>query len=78
VAEGRPDARFQAGSALTLALDAARTNTSVNIQNHGGIGFTDEHDSGLMLKRAAALAAATGPEADRVDAVVSPTRTVFA
>jgi alkylation response protein AidB-like acyl-CoA dehydrogenase len=78
VEEDRPDARFQAGAALTLALSAAGANTTVNIQNHGGIGFTDEHDSGLMVKRAAALAAATGPEDDRLDAVTSPTSTVFA
>jgi alkylation response protein AidB-like acyl-CoA dehydrogenase len=74
---GRPDARFQTASALTLTLDAAATNSAVNIQNHGGIGFTAEHDAGLILKRAVALAAAAGPETDRLDAMIRPTRTLF-
>lgn len=78
VEEDRPDARFQSGSALTLALEAAKANSTVNIQNHGGIGFTEEHDSGLILKRAAALATAAGSETDRLYAVNSPTSTVFA
>jgi alkylation response protein AidB-like acyl-CoA dehydrogenase len=78
VDSGRPDARFQTASALTLTLDAARTNSAVNIQNHGGIGFTAEHDAGLILTRAVALAAAVGPETDRLDAMILPTHTLLA
>jgi alkylation response protein AidB-like acyl-CoA dehydrogenase len=73
----QPDARFQSAAALTLALDAARSNVAVNIQNHGGIGFTDEHDAGLMLKRATALAAAVGSDSDRLDAMTTPSPTLF-
>jgi alkylation response protein AidB-like acyl-CoA dehydrogenase len=78
VEEARPDARFQSAAALTLALDAARRNVTLNIQNHGGIGFTAEHDAGLMLKRVTALAAAVGAESDRLDAMTTPNPTVFA
>lgn len=56
-------------SALTATLckahlsevghDLVRTATEV----HGGIGFTDEHDIGLYLKRAMALSAQYGNEA---------------
>jgi alkylation response protein AidB-like acyl-CoA dehydrogenase len=71
VGGGRTDARFHAAAALTLALETARTNVMVNIQNHGGIGFTDEHDAGLLLKRATAVAASVGPETDRLAAMTT-------
>jgi len=77
VDEGWPDARFQSAAALTLALEAARANVKVNVQNHGGIGFTEEHDAGLMLKRATALSAAVGPEVDRLDAMTAPHPSTF-
>ena len=77
VAERRVDARFQAASALTLALDAARSNTVVNVQNHGGIGFTAEHNAGMLVTRMVALESAAGPETDRLEAIVLPTRTIF-
>lgn len=47
-----PDAAFQAAAARLIAADAALRNAAVNIQNHGGIGFTGEHDAHLFLKRA--------------------------
>jgi alkylation response protein AidB-like acyl-CoA dehydrogenase len=74
---GRTDARFQSASALTLALTAARENTSVNIQNHGGIGYTHEHDAGLYLKRVVPMAAALGNPAQWLEAVLQQERTVF-
>jgi len=46
------DAGFQASAARLIAADAALRNAAVNIQNHGGIGFTGEHDAHLFLKRA--------------------------
>ena len=40
--------------------------TKSAIQMHGAIGFTDEHDAGLYLKRAMTLAAWLGnPAAQR-------------
>jgi alkylation response protein AidB-like acyl-CoA dehydrogenase len=77
VDEGWPDARFQCAAALALALEAARVNVAVNVQNHGGIGFTDEHDAGLYLKRAAALAAAVGDDSSRVAALTAPNPSIL-
>ena len=38
-------------------MPAAVSNASLNIQVHGGIGFTWEHDAHLYLRRATAIAA---------------------
>jgi alkylation response protein AidB-like acyl-CoA dehydrogenase len=46
-----PDATFQASAAHLLAVEGASRSTADNIQNHGGIGFTWEHDAHLFLKR---------------------------
>ena len=46
-----------AGAALSLTKSA--------IQLHGGIGYTDEHDIGLYFKRAIALAAQYGNQAQQ-------------
>jgi alkylation response protein AidB-like acyl-CoA dehydrogenase len=45
-----------------LAVPAAVSNASLNIQVHGGIGFTWEHDAHLYLRRAAAIAAVLDTE----------------
>lgn len=39
-------------AAVLLAERAARANVDANIQLHGGIGVTDEHDAHLLMKRA--------------------------
>jgi alkylation response protein AidB-like acyl-CoA dehydrogenase len=44
-------------SAAALALPAFYRNAQLNIQVHGGIGFTWEHDGHVLLRRAATLAA---------------------
>jgi alkylation response protein AidB-like acyl-CoA dehydrogenase len=58
-ATGTGDAQlaFSAAIAATLAIPAAVQNAQLNIQVHGGIGFTWEHDAHLYLRRAAAIAA---------------------
>ena len=43
---------YTAAIASTLAIPAAVQNAQLNIQVHGGIGFTWEHDAHLYLKRA--------------------------
>ena len=43
--------------AAALALAAADECAQLNIQVHGGIGFTWEHDAHLYLRRATALEA---------------------
>jgi alkylation response protein AidB-like acyl-CoA dehydrogenase len=44
-------------SAAALALPAFYRNAQLNIQVHGGIGFTWEHDGHVLLRRAATLTA---------------------
>ena len=53
---------YTAAIAATLAVSAAVTDASLNIQVHGGIGFTWEHDAHLYLRRAAAIAAVLDAE----------------
>jgi alkylation response protein AidB-like acyl-CoA dehydrogenase len=58
-----PDAPLRALIASRVKArcsDAALKITRETIQLHGGIGFTDEHDIGLYLKRALTLAAWLG------------------
>jgi alkylation response protein AidB-like acyl-CoA dehydrogenase len=50
--EGREDAPLQVECALFVAGSAALDNAGKNIQIHGGIGFSDEADPHLFLKRA--------------------------
>jgi alkylation response protein AidB-like acyl-CoA dehydrogenase len=53
---------YAAAVAAVLAVPAAVGNANLNIQVHGGIGFTWEHDAHLYLRRAAAIAAVAGAE----------------
>ena len=53
---------YTAAIAATLAVPAAVADASLNIQVHGGIGFTWEHDAHLYLRRAAAIAAVLDAE----------------
>ena len=58
--EGRADAALQVECALFVAGTAALENAGKNIQIHGGIGFSDEADPHLLLKRAQLLVAIAG------------------
>jgi alkylation response protein AidB-like acyl-CoA dehydrogenase len=53
--EGRRDMDAHIDAAKHLANEAAVTNADVDIQLHGGIGVTDEHDAHLLLKHALLL-----------------------
>jgi alkylation response protein AidB-like acyl-CoA dehydrogenase len=53
---------YTAAMAATLAMPAADHNAQLNIQVHGGIGFTWEHDAHLYLRRATALEAIVDAE----------------
>ncbi|WP_030170987.1 acyl-CoA dehydrogenase [Spirillospora albida] len=57
---------YTAAMAASLALEAAVRNGQLNIQVHGGIGFTWEHDAHMYARRAHALAAILDPEAAAV------------
>ena len=52
---------YTAAIAATLAVPSAVQNAQLNIQVHGGIGFTWEHDAHLYLRRAAAIPAMLQP-----------------
>ncbi|MGB6058551.1 MAG: acyl-CoA dehydrogenase [Microthrixaceae bacterium] len=49
--------------AAVLAMSAADQNAQLNIQVHGGIGFTWEHDAHMYLRRATVIESITGLEA---------------
>ena len=53
--EGRADAEVHLDAAKHLANLAAQANADANIQLHGGIGVTDEHNAHLLLKHAMLL-----------------------
>lgn len=52
VLEGRTDAAFHAHAARAMAAQAAIENAHINVQNHGGIGFTLEHTAHRYVTRA--------------------------
>jgi alkylation response protein AidB-like acyl-CoA dehydrogenase len=56
-----------AATALALAVPAFAANASLNIQVHGGIGFTWEHDAHLLLRRAITLQVLFDPAAAERD-----------
>jgi alkylation response protein AidB-like acyl-CoA dehydrogenase len=64
-AASRDDKEFSltAAMAAALALPAGDLDAQLNIQVHGGIGFTWEHDAHLYLRRATALEAVVDVEA---------------
>ncbi|MDG2001803.1 MAG: acyl-CoA dehydrogenase [Novosphingobium sp.] len=53
--ESRGDASAHIDAAKHLANEAAMGSADANIQLHGGIGVTDEHDAHLLLKHALLL-----------------------
>jgi 3-oxochol-4-en-24-oyl-CoA dehydrogenase len=61
--EGNDQLTYAAAIAAALALAAGDECAQLNIQVHGGIGFTWEHDAHLYLRRATALESFVDPEA---------------
>jgi alkylation response protein AidB-like acyl-CoA dehydrogenase len=59
-AEDEGQFRLIAAAAATQAFPAYVRNAELNIQVHGGIGFTWEHDAHLHLRRAGAVRAILG------------------
>ena len=59
--------RLIAAAAATLALPAYVRNAELNIQVHGGIGFTWEHDAHLHLRRALTVQAVLGGDQSATD-----------
>jgi acyl-CoA dehydrogenase len=58
-----------ARTALAAACDAADAATGDALQTHGGIGFTWEHPSHVLLKRARARRALLGSRSRQLDAI---------
>ncbi|WP_375482527.1 acyl-CoA dehydrogenase family protein [uncultured Jatrophihabitans sp.] len=71
VQESLPAAAFDATAALTVAGSAALTNARDNIQNHGAIGFTEEHTAQRYLKRAHVLLTTFGTTAGRREGLLA-------
>jgi alkylation response protein AidB-like acyl-CoA dehydrogenase len=61
--EGEAQFRLVAAVAAALAFPAYARNAELNIQVHGGIGFTWEHDAHLHLRRALVVAGLFGGDA---------------
>lgn len=68
-AAGEDEEQFTliAAAAATLAFPAYVRNAELNIQVHGGIGFTWEHDAHLHLRRALTVQALLGGDAPATD-----------
>ena len=71
VRDGRPEAALLWPAARTVGADHALRNCADNIQNHGGIGYTAEHDAHLYLKRTQVLADLLLPREDLRAAVLA-------
>ncbi len=71
--DARGDEALQVEAALLLAGEAALGNARRNIQIHGGMGFSDEADPHLLLKRAHVhIAIAGGSEAAAARVAAAP------
>ena len=66
-ADGDHQFRVAAASAAALAFPAYVRNAELNIQVHGGIGFTWEHDAHLHMRRAMVSNALFGGDAPAVE-----------
>jgi len=77
VAGRTDDAVFQSAAAKSVSTKAAKLNTVDNVQNHGAIGFTLEHDAGLFARRAHMLEFALGGEVAAVPALLAVDRHRF-
>ena len=73
----RPDADFLVDSAFVRAATAALDNAGKNIQIHGGIGFSEEADAHLFLKRAQLLIAIGGGVEAAIDRLGAPADTML-
>lgn len=68
-ASGEDESQFRlvAAAAAALAFPAYVRNAECNIQVHGGVGFTWEHDAHLHLRRALSVQALLGGDGPATD-----------
>ncbi len=71
VQAGSPDAALHVAAAKALAGEYAVANAFDNVQNHGGIGVTWEHDAHLFVKRANVAASTFGGRTEQLAAVLA-------
>jgi alkylation response protein AidB-like acyl-CoA dehydrogenase len=71
LADDRPDAAFAVHAARSVAGDAAIANARVNVQNHGGIGFTWEHTAHRFVTRAEVRSRTLGDRGDHLAALLA-------
>jgi len=64
-----PEADLMLEAAHAVAHDAATRNVDDNIQLHGGVGITEEHDAHLFMKRAQLLGQWFGSVAVTLDRI---------
>jgi alkylation response protein AidB-like acyl-CoA dehydrogenase len=68
---GSADADLHVAAAKALAGEYAIANAFDNVQNHGGIGVTWEHDAHLFVKRANVAASTFGGRTEQLAAVLA-------
>ena len=73
IGEQQTSSEVTAAAAFAKAAETAITTARTMIQMHGAMGFTDEHDAGLYLKRAVSIANAYGSAANHRNAVAART-----
>lgn len=66
------DAVLHAAAATTMASVAARRNAADNVQNHGAIGFTQEHSAGWYVRRAQVLHQCIDPRGTSARVLAAP------
>lgn len=71
LADGLPDAAFHVHAARVVAGAAALDNARVNVQNHGGIGFTWEHTAHRYVTRAEVRSRTLGDRAGHLAALLA-------
>jgi alkylation response protein AidB-like acyl-CoA dehydrogenase len=69
--ESLPAAGFDAAAALSVAGNAALVNARDNVQNHGAIGFTEEHSAQRYVKRSHILISSFGTTAARRESLLT-------
>ena len=67
----RPDAEFHVHAARVVASNAAINNAQINVQNHGGIGFTWEHTAHRYVTRVRVRAATCGTRVTELSALIA-------
>jgi alkylation response protein AidB-like acyl-CoA dehydrogenase len=71
LAEGRSDAAFQVAAAKLVATATAIDNAADNVQNFGGMGFTDESGAHRYVRRARLLDQQLGGRPQQASALLA-------